>query len=140
MPPGDKANAVTRNYRAGTGLGLRLQQAACPKRAGAGMSVTARRRFQNLAHAARLGLMGHRDFPSRRAPTSSPAMEKGGAAAMEALARDSRRSASTPPARLVSFEGIEHDLVESAHRRTNRIYDAYADAFQIIQHAISMKC
>ena len=44
----------------------------------------------------------------------------------------SRRSASTPRAHL-SFEGIEYEIVE--HKLTAeqiRIYDAYADAFQII--------
>ena len=59
-------------------------------------------------------------------------MEKGGIAAMEVLARD-LKALGLYAARSLSFEGIEYEIVE--HRLTDeqiRIYDAYADAFQII--------
>ena len=59
-------------------------------------------------------------------------MEGGGIAAMEVLARD-LKALGLYAARSLSFEGIEYEIVE--HRLTAeqiRIYDAYADAFQII--------
>ena len=59
-------------------------------------------------------------------------MEKGGVAAMEVLARD-LKALGLYAARSLSFEGIEYEIVE--HKLTAeqiRIYDAYADAFQII--------
>ena len=59
-------------------------------------------------------------------------MEAGGIAAMEVLARD-LKALGLYAARSLSFEGIEYEIVE--HRLTAeqiRIYDAYADAFQII--------
>jgi hypothetical protein len=51
---------------------------------------------------------------------------------MEVLARD-LKALGLYAARSLSFEGIEYEIVE--HRLTDeqiRIYDAYADAFQII--------
>ena len=59
-------------------------------------------------------------------------MEGGGIAAMEVLARD-LKALGLYAARSLSFEGIEYEIVE--HKLTAeqiRIYDAYADAFQII--------
>ncbi len=59
-------------------------------------------------------------------------MEGGGIAAMEVLARD-LKALGLYAARSLSFEGIEYEIVE--HQLTAeqiRIYDAYADAFQII--------
>jgi hypothetical protein len=65
------------------------------------------------------------------------AMEKGGVAAMEVLARD-LKALGLYAARSLSFEGIEYEIVE--HRLTAeqiRIYDAYADAFQIIHQNLT---
>jgi hypothetical protein len=64
-------------------------------------------------------------------------MEKGGVAAMEVLARD-LKALGLYAARSLSFEGIEYEIIE--HRLTReqiRIYDAYADAFQIIHRNLN---
>ena len=88
--------------------------------------------MQNLAYAARLGLWGTGDFPFATRADFVSAMEGGGIAAMEVLARD-LKALGLYAARSLSFEGIEYEIVE--HKLTAeqiRIYDAYADAFQII--------
>ncbi len=62
---------------------------------------------------------------------------KGGVAAMEVLARD-LKALGLYAARSLSFEGIEYEIVE--HGLTDeqvRIYDAYADAFQIIHRNLN---
>ena len=53
----------------------------------------------NLAYAQRLGLWGGEDFPFATRAEFVEAIEDGGVAAMEVLARDLRRSASTLRAR-----------------------------------------
>ena len=62
------------------------------------------------------------------------AIEAGGVAAMEVLARD-LKALGLYAARSLSYEGVEYELVE--HQLTDnqiRIYDAYAGAFQIIHN------
>ncbi|MCV4697467.1 strawberry notch family protein, partial [Escherichia coli] len=62
------------------------------------------------------------------------AIEAGGVAAMEVLARD-RKALGLYAPRSLSYECAEYDLVE--HTLTSeqiRISDAYAGAFQIIHH------
>ena len=62
------------------------------------------------------------------------AIEAGGVAAMEVLARD-LKALGLYAARSLSYEGVEYELVE--HTLTPeqiRIYDAYAGAFQIIHN------
>ena len=62
------------------------------------------------------------------------AIEDGGVAAMEVLARD-LRALGLYTARSLSYDGVEYELVE--HQLTDeqrRIYDAYAGAFQIIHN------
>ncbi|HZU88392.1 MAG TPA: strawberry notch C-terminal domain-containing protein, partial [Stellaceae bacterium] len=96
------------------------------------VSATGATTVQNLAYAARLGLWGTGDFPFVTRAEFVAAMEQGGVAAMEVLARD-LRSLGLYAARSLSFEGVEYEIVE--HKLTDeqvRIYDAYADAFQII--------
>ena len=93
--------------------------------------------MQNLAYAARLGLWGTGDFPFATRADFVAAMEGGGIAAMEVLARD-LKALGLYAARSLSFEGIEYEIVE--HRLTPeqiRIYDAYADAFQIIHRNLN---
>ena len=78
------------------------------------------------------GSGGTGDFPFATRADFVAAMEKGGVAAMEVLARD-LKALGLYAARSLSFEGIEYEIVE--HELTAeqiRIYDAYADAFQII--------
>jgi predicted RNA methylase len=111
--------------------GLRLQYALHDARI-LYVSATGATTVQNLAYAARLGLWGTGDFPFATRADFVAAMEKGGVAAMEVLARD-LKALGLYAARSLSFEGIEYEIVE--HRLTAeqiRIYDAYADAFQII--------
>ena len=96
------------------------------------VSATGATTVQNLAYAARLGLWGTGDFPFATRAEFVSAMEGGGIAAMEVLARD-LKALGLYAARSLSFEGIEYEIVE--HKLTAeqiRIYDAYADAFQII--------
>ena len=111
--------------------GLRLQNALHDARI-LYVSATGATTVQNLAYAARLGLWGTGDFPFATRADFVAAMEGGGIAAMEVLARD-LKALSLYAARSLSFEGIEYEIVE--HKLTDeqiRIYDAYADAFQII--------
>jgi hypothetical protein len=111
--------------------GLRLQHALADARI-LYVSATGATTVQNLAYAARLGLWGTGDFPFATRADFVAAMEGGGIAAMEVLARD-LKALGLYAARSLSFEGIEYEIVE--HRLTTeqiRIYDAYADAFQII--------
>jgi len=111
--------------------GLRLQHALHDARV-LYVSATGATTVQNLAYAARLGLWGTCDVPFATRADFVAAMEKGGVAAMEVLARD-LKALGLYAARSLSFEGIEYEIVE--HRLTAEqicIYDAYADAFQII--------
>ena len=116
--------------------GLRLQHALHDARI-LYVSATGATTVQNLAYAARLGLWGTGDFPFATRADFVAAMEKGGVAAMEVLARD-LKALGLYAARSLSFEGIEYEIVE--HRLTAeqiRIYDAYADAFQIIHRNLN---
>ena len=111
--------------------GLRLQNALRDARI-LYVSATGATTVQNLAYAARLGLWGTGDFPFATRADFVSAMEGGGIAAMEVLARD-LKALGLYAARSLSFEGIEYEIVE--HKLTAeqiRIYDAYADGFQII--------
>ena len=111
--------------------GLRLQN-ALPDARILYVSATGATTVQNLAYAARLGLWGTGDFPFATRAEFVSAMDGGGIAAMEVLARD-LKALGLYAARSLSFEGIEYEIVE--HKLTAeqiRIYDAYADAFQII--------
>ena len=88
----------------------------------------------NLAYAQRLGLWGGEDFPFATRAEFVEAIEDGGVAAMEVLARD-LRSLGLYTARSLSYDGVEYELVE--HPLTDeqtRIYDAYAGAFAIIHN------
>jgi P-loop containing NTP hydrolase pore-1/C-terminal domain on Strawberry notch homologue len=111
--------------------GLRLQH-ALPDARILYVSATGATTVQNLAYAARLGLWGTGDFPFATRADFVAAMEKGGVAAMEVLARD-LKALGLYAARSLSFEGIEYEIVEHGLTAEQiRIYDAYADAFQVI--------
>ena len=82
----------------------------------------------------RLGLWGGEDFPFATRAEFVEAIEAGGVAAMEVLARD-LKALGLYAARSLSYEGVEYELVE--HRLTDEqihIYDAYAGAFSIIHN------
>jgi protein strawberry notch len=116
--------------------GLRLQHALHDARV-LYVSATGATTVQNLAYAVRLGLWGTGDFPFATRAEFVAATEKGGVAAMEVLARD-LKALGLYAARSLSFEGIEYEIVE--HQLTQeqiRIYNAYADAFQIIHRNLN---
>ena len=113
--------------------GLRLQH-ALPNARVVYVSATGATTVHNLAYAQRLGLWGGEDFPFATRAEFVEAIEEGGVAAMEVLARD-LKALGLYAARSLSYEGIEYELVE--HQLTSeqvRIYDAYAGAFGIIHN------
>jgi len=113
--------------------GLRLQH-ALPNARVLYVSATGATTVHNLAYAQRLGLWGGNDFPFATRAEFVEAIEEGGVAAMEVLARD-LKALGLYAARSLSYEGIEYELLE--HQLTPeqiRIYDAYAGAFSIIHN------
>ncbi len=113
--------------------GLRLQQ-ALPNARVVYVSATGATTVHNLAYAQRLGLWGGEDFPFATRAEFVQAIEAGGVAAMEVLARD-LKSLGLYTARSLSYEGVEYELVEHALTPEQiRIYDTYAGAFQIIHN------
>ncbi len=113
--------------------GLRLQHAS-PNARVVYVSATGATTVHNLAYAQRVGLWGGSDFPFATRAEFVEAIEEGGVAAMEVLARD-LKALGLYAARSLSYEGVEYDLVE--HQLTPeqvRIYDAYADAFSVIHN------
>ncbi|SDR63397.1 C-terminal domain on Strawberry notch homologue [Rhizobiales bacterium GAS113] len=116
--------------------GLRLQH-ALPDARILYVSATGATSVHNLAYAQRLGLWGGADFPFATRSEFVEAIEAGGVAAMEVLARD-LKALGLYAARSLSYEGIEYELLE--HQLTAeqiRIYDAYAGAFQIIHNNLT---
>ena len=113
--------------------GLRLQH-ALPNARITYVSATGATSVHNLAYAQRLGLWGGEDFPFSTRAEFVEAIEAGGVAAMEVLARD-LRALGLYTARSLSFDGVEYELVEHAlSPEQTRIYDAYAGAFAIIHN------
>ncbi|MGF7006963.1 strawberry notch-like NTP hydrolase domain-containing protein [Aminobacter sp. BE322] len=113
--------------------GLRLQH-ALPQARIVYVSATGATTVHNLAYAQRLGLWGGEDFPFSTRAEFVEAIEAGGVAAMEVLARD-LRALGLYTARSLSFKGVEYELLD--HELTPeqvRIYDSYADAFAIIHN------
>jgi predicted RNA methylase len=113
--------------------GLRLQH-ALPDARVVYVSATGATTVHNLAYAQRLGLWGGEDFPFATRAEFVEAIEAGGVAAMEVLARD-LRALGLYTARSLSYDGVEYELIE--HQLTDeqrRIYDAYAGAFAIIHN------
>jgi len=113
--------------------GLRLQH-ALPNARIVYVSATGATTVQNLAYAQRLGLWGGDDFPFATRGEFVTAIENGGVAAMEVLARD-LKALGLYAARSLSFDGVEYEMLE--HRLTDeqiRIYDSYASAFEVIHN------
>ena len=111
--------------------GLRLQH-ALPGARVLYVSATGATTVTGLAYAVRLGLWGAGETPFERRGDFVSAMEAGGVAAMEVVARD-LKALGLYQARALSYEGIEVDILEhplSPEQR--RIYDAYAGAFKVI--------
>ena len=113
--------------------GLRLQH-ALPNARVVYVSATGATTVHNLAYAQRLGLWGGEDFPFANRAEFVEAIEAGGVAAMEVLARD-LRALGLYTSRSLSYDGVEYELVEHALTdEQRRIYDAYAGAFSIIHN------
>jgi predicted RNA methylase len=113
--------------------GLRLQH-ALPNARVVYVSATGATTVHNLAYAQRLGLWGGEDFPFTTRTEFVEAIDAGGVAAMEVLARD-LKALGLYMARSLSYDGIEYELVEHELRPDQtRIYDAYAGAFAIIHN------
>jgi predicted RNA methylase len=116
--------------------GLRLQR-LLPDARVVYVSATGATTVQNLAYAERLGLWGGDVFPFPTRAAFVEAIDAGGVAAMEVLARD-LKALGLYSARSLSYEGVRYELVE--HELTEaqrRIYDAYAGAFAIIHRNLS---
>ncbi|MFV1495599.1 strawberry notch family protein [Phaeobacter sp. JH20_02] len=116
--------------------GLRLQH-RLPNARVVYVSATGATSVHNLAYAQRLGLWGGEDFPFATRAEFVEAIEAGGVAAMEVLARD-LRSLGLYTARSLSYDGVEYELLEHALTPEQRgIYDAYAGAFAIIHNNLA---
>ena len=110
--------------------GVRLQH-ALPRARVLYVSATGATDPANLCYAARLGLWGPGTAFRDRAGFMA-AMNDGGIAAMEIVARD-LKAMGLYTARALSFAGVEYEALE--HRLTPEqvgIYDTYCDAWQII--------
>ena len=119
--------------------GLRLQN-ALPDARILYVSATGATTVPGLAYARRLGLWGCADSggetPFEQRTDFVTAMEAGGVAAMEVVARD-LKALGLYQARALSYDGVEVELLE--HPLTpeqRRIYDAYAGAFKVIHRNI----
>ena len=116
--------------------GLRLQH-KLPNARVVYVSATGATSVHNLAYAQRLGLWGGEDFPFSMRAEFVQAIEAGGVAAMEVLARD-LRSLGLYTARSLSYDGVEYEMLEHALTPEQRgIYDAYALAFGVIHRNLS---
>ena len=115
--------------------GLRLQN-ALPDARIAYVSATGATTVPGLAYAGRLGLWAAGETPFEKRTDFVAAMEAGGVAAMEVVARD-LKALGLYQARVLTYDGVEVDILE--HPLTpeqRRIYDAYAGAFKIIHKNI----
>ncbi len=116
--------------------GLRLQH-KLPNARVVYVSATGATSVHNLAYAQRLGLWGGEDFPFATRAEFVEAIEAGGVAAMEVLARD-LRSLGLYTARSLSYDGVEYEMLVHALSSEQRgIYDDYALAFGIIHNNLT---
>ena len=96
------------------------------------VSATGATTAENLAYASRLGLWGGPEAPFVTREDFLEAMDKGGVAAMELVARE-LKALGLYVARSLSFEGVEYAPLQ--HLLTDddiAIWNAWADAFQLI--------
>ncbi len=116
--------------------GLRLQR-LLPDARVVYVSATGATTVHNLAYAERLGLWGGAGFPFPTRSAFVEAIEAGGVAAMEVLARD-LRALGLYTSRSLSYEGVRYELLEHTLTEPQRtIYDAYARAFGIIHRNLN---
>jgi protein strawberry notch len=116
--------------------GLRLQHALADARI-VYVSATGATTVENLAYAARLGRWGTGDFPFATRAEFISAMGGGDIAATEVLARDLKAlglcAAQHSHSRASNTRSSRHRLTAEQIR----VYDAYADAFQVIRRSLN---
>ena len=98
------------------------------------VSATGATTPENLAYAARLGLWGGPEAPFPTRDAFMDAVETGGVAVMELIARE-LKAMGLYIARSLSFDGVEYEALP--HPLTDddiAIWDAWADAYQLIHH------
>ncbi len=116
--------------------GRRLQR-ALPDARVVYVSATGATDVRNLAYAERLGLWGGEDFPFANRAEFVQAVEAGGVAAMEVMSRD-MKALGLYTARSLSYEGVKVEIVEHDLSPAQvAIYDAYAEAFQVIHQNLN---
>lgn len=101
------------------------------------VSATGATTPENLAYASRLGLWGGPEAPFNTREDFLDAVEHGGVAVMELIARE-LKSLGLYNARSLSFDGVEYE--PARHELTPEdieIWDAWADAYQIIHTHLS---
>ena len=115
--------------------GLRLQH-ALPNARVLYASATGATTVHGLAYAPRLGLWGGDATAFNDRMDFVSAMERGGVAAMEIVARD-LKALGLYQARALAYHGVEIDILEHALTAPQRdIWDRYAGAFRIIHQNI----
>ena len=113
--------------------GVRLQN-ALPQARIVYVSATGASTIDGLCYASRLGLWGTPETPFPARTDFVQAMDAGGVAALEVVARDSK-SLGRYQARALSYTGVEVDIVEHVLTpEQTGIYNEYARAFKIIHH------
>jgi hypothetical protein len=133
---GDKGERGEKTASQQGRAGLRLQN-ALPGARVLYVSATGATTVANLAYATRLGLWGSTDMPFATRADFVVAMEAGGIAAMEVLARD-LKSLGLYASRALSYAGVEVEMLEHPLSVEQiRIYDAYAGAFEIIHNNLT---
>ncbi len=116
--------------------GLRLQH-ALPDARVVYVSATGATTVENLGYAQRLGLWGSDDLPFPTRGDFVAAMQQGGIASAEVLARD-LKALGLYMARSLSYDGVTVDMLEHTLTADQiAIYDAYAAAYQIIHHNLT---
>ena len=115
--------------------GLRLQN-ALPDARIVYVSATGASTVEGLAYAQRLGLWMTERTAFRTRKEFITAMDKGGVAAMEIVARD-LKAFGVYQARALSYDGIEIDiLTHELSEQQHETYDTYAKAFKVIHNNI----
>jgi hypothetical protein len=133
---GDKGERGEKSASQQGRAGLRLQN-ALPNARVIYVSATGATTVANLAYATRLGLWGSTDMPFATRQDFVAAMEAGGIAAMEVLARD-LKALGLYAARALSYAGVEVEMLEhQLSPEQIRIYDSYAGAFEIIHNNLT---
>ncbi|PWB89010.1 methylase [Methylocystis sp. MitZ-2018] len=133
---GDKGERGEKTASQQGRAGLRLQN-ALPGARVLYVSATGATTVANLAYVTRLGLWGSTDMPFATRPDFVAAMEAGGIAAMEVLARD-LKALGLYASRALSYAGVEVEMLEhQLSAEQIRIYDSYAGAFEIIHNNLT---